>query len=50
MPVTKIVAHLERTAPEQDRVELPLGAQTFIDLDDKPRHEIAEAFCGERSL
>jgi hypothetical protein len=50
LPVTKILAHLERTAPEQDQVEMPLGAQTFIDLDEKPRHEFAGAFCGERSF
>jgi hypothetical protein len=47
--VTKILAHLERTAPEQDQAELPLGAQTFIDLDEQPRQEIAGAFRGERS-
>jgi hypothetical protein len=50
VPVTGILAHLERTAPERDQVELPLGAQTFIDLDVKPRHGIAGAFCGARSF
>jgi hypothetical protein len=50
LPVTKILAHLERTAPVQDQVELPLGAQSFIDLDDKRRHEIDGASCGERSF
>lgn len=37
LPVTKILAHLERTAPEQDQA-------------DKPRHEMAGAFYGEMTF
>jgi hypothetical protein len=44
LPLTTVLAHRERTAPKQDQVELPHDAQTFIDLGDKPRHEIAGAF------